>query len=151
MYDDMGRDSAIGSDLDIDVSDKSDNEQADAHTPQPSTPKRARIAPELMPLGLERSDFHTLYTADQEEPRAEGIDVEVDADGERWDTENDRILVEMVLEKLKLTKADWQDCARSLGKDRAAVSRRWKSLMINGDIGLKTRSSRWSKLHGTWR
>jgi hypothetical protein len=41
-----------------------------------------------------------------------------------------------VLEKLKLTKSDWQDCARSLGKDRGSVGRRWKSLMVNGEVGL---------------
>jgi hypothetical protein len=70
--------------------------------------------------------------------------------GEEWSTEEDRLLVELVLEKLKLTKSDWQDCARSLGKDRGSVGRRWKSLMGGGEVGLKSRSRR-AKIHGTWR
>ncbi|KAK3945276.1 hypothetical protein QBC46DRAFT_114838 [Diplogelasinospora grovesii] len=127
--------------------------------PRPQTPKRARIAPEIVPLGLERADYHALHNMDgggvfhddDGSKGAEGTDVVVEADGETWSTEEDRILVELVLEKLKLTKSDWQDCARSLGKDRGSVGRRWKSLMINGDIGLKRSSSRRGKLHGTWR
>lgn len=120
---------------------------------RPTTPKRARVAPEVIPLGLERADFHELHrdgVFGEEDRRAQGTDVVVEADGEPWSTEEDRILVELVLEKLKLTKSEWQDCARSLGKDRSSVGRRWKSLMIAGDVGLK-RSSRRSKLHGTWR
>jgi len=126
----------------------------------PSTPKRRRFAPEILPLGLERSDFHTLHlqsvTSSQENvlqsvedsnshPKSE------EREGE-WTTEEDRLLVELVLEKLRLTKSDWQDCARSLGKDRGSVGKRWKSLMGNGDVGLKSRSSnRRAKIHGTWR
>lgn len=120
--------------------------------PRPQTPKRARIAPEVIPLGLERSDYHELHrdgVFKDDSNRAEGTDVIVEADGEAWSTEDDRMLVELVLEKLKLSKSDWQDCARSLGKDRSSVGRRWKSLMINGDVGLKR--SRRTKLHGTWR
>jgi len=124
--------------------------------PRPQTPKRARIAPEVIPLGLERSDYHGLHI-ENALANSEGSsrlevnndDFVVEVDGESWSTEEDRILVELVLEKLKLTKSDWQDCARSLGKDRSSVGRRWKSLMINGDVGLKR--SRRSKLHGTWR
>jgi hypothetical protein len=132
-----------------------------------ATPKRSRIAPEVIPLGLERADYHSLHssfsssfggdissastsfssnTTDLTDP-----DVVLEADGEMWSTEEDRILVELVLEKLKLTKSDWQDCARSLGKDRISVGRRWKSLMINGDVGIKRSSQRRARIHGTWR
>jgi hypothetical protein len=84
--------------------------------------------------------------------QSQGADVEVEADGEAWTAEDDRILVELVLDKLKLSKSEWQDCARSLGKDRHSVGRRWKTLMAHGDVGVKTRSStRRAKLHGTWR
>jgi hypothetical protein len=38
-----------------------------------------------------------------------------------------------------------------LGKDRGSVGKRWKSLMGNGDVGLKNRSCRRAKIHGTWR
>ncbi|KAH9891379.1 hypothetical protein F4778DRAFT_751353 [Xylariomycetidae sp. FL2044] len=161
--DDMGRDDDIDSDLEISGSDR---EQHDNTTPEeapfhPSTPKRARIAPEVIPLGLERTDFHNLHTAspkkaktqeeEEQEQEQEGTEVEVEADGERWSKEDDRILVELVLEKLKLSKTDWQECARSLGKDRGTLGRRWKSLMVNGDVGLKSGRSRRTKIHGTWR
>lgn len=109
---------------------------------RPTTPKRARIAPEQMPLGLERSDFHNLSSSPSQ-PEPEGF-------SDDWTAEDDRILVELVLEKLKLTKSEWQDCARSLGKDRHSLSRRWKSLMLNGDVGIKNRSRR-GGIHATWR
>lgn len=149
----MGRDDDIDSDLEIDSSDDKDqNQDTEESAFRPSTPKRARIAPEAIPLGLERKDFHNLHTANgEEETTVEGTDVEVEADGERWSKEDDRILVELVLEKLKLSKTDWQDCARSLGKDRGSIGRRWRSLMINGDVGLKSSRSRRGKIHSTWR
>ncbi|KAK2591870.1 hypothetical protein QQS21_010449 [Conoideocrella luteorostrata] len=120
----------------------------------PSTPKRARIAPEQLPLGLERSDFHDIHCLAEggRESSTKGENVEVEADGAEWSAEDDRILVELVLEKLKLSKSEWQDCARNLGKDRHSVNRRWKSLIMKGEVGLKTRaSSRRTRLHSTWR
>lgn len=113
----------------------------------PSTPKRARIAPEQLPLGLARSDFHDVHARSK-------VPDEADADdgGAEWDVEDDHILVELVLDKLKLSKTEWQECARSLGKDRHSVSRRWKSLMAKGDVGLKASGpSRRATLHHTWR
>jgi len=154
MEDDLGRDDILDDDAVSDLEIGEAEGDADEF-PRPSTPKRARIAPEVVPLGLERWDFHDLHLQHKEEAGqsskpAEGTDAE--ADNEEWTTEDDRILVELVLEKLKLSKTDWQDCARSLGKDRHSVGRRWKSLMVHGDVGLKTRSSsRRAKLHSTWR
>ncbi|TGO89912.1 hypothetical protein BPOR_0087g00040 [Botrytis porri] len=135
----------------------------------PSTPKRRRgIAPEVLPLGLERSDFHTLRLAEMETTAADngafifsaGGDSqprerraqrnEEEEDGENWSREEDRMLVELVLEKLKLSKSDWQDCARSLGKDRGDLGRRWKTLMVAGEVGLKGRRKTRTKLHSTW-
>lgn len=159
------------------VQDENNNQEGDAaqqESSRPHTPKRSRIAPEVIPLGLERADYHSLHSSfsssfssdvptlgsasqgeqpeqQQQHQQQEGTAVVVEADGEAWSTEEDRILVELVLEKLKLTKSDWQDCARSLGKDRGSVGRRWKSLMINGDIGLKRGSHRRGRIHGTWR
>ncbi|OLN82055.1 hypothetical protein CCHL11_08688 [Colletotrichum chlorophyti] len=163
--DDMGRDEALLTDedaeSDLEISaHSSSTENDDSRIPSaPSTPKRARIAPEVLPLGLERSDYHTLHLNEGgthmnhlADADADGSNVEVEADGEQWSAEDDRILVELVLEKLKLTKTEWQDCARSLGKDRNSLSRRWKSLMLQGEVGLKgRRSTRRSKIHGTWR
>ncbi|KAK1837314.1 hypothetical protein QBC39DRAFT_377587 [Podospora conica] len=157
--DDMGRrDDGEGSETEFSAAAPQEEERGmmmaeEEEVARPTTPKRARVAPEVIPLGLERSDYHELHrdgVFGEEERRAEGTGVVVEADGEPWSTEEDRILVELVLEKLKLSKEEWQDCARSLGKDRSSVGRRWKSLMIAGDVGLK-RSSRRSKLHGTWR
>jgi len=133
-----------------------DNEESDdaaegEDDTTPSTPKRMRLAPEVIPLGLERSDFHTLHLEGME-ANGEGVleSVERGRELEEWSTEEDRMLVELVLEKLKLTKSDWQDCARSLGKDRGSVGKRWKSLMGNGEVGLKHRLRR-GKIHSTWR
>ncbi|CAK7566293.1 MAG: hypothetical protein SEPTF4163_004232 [Sporothrix epigloea] len=121
--------------------------------PRPQTPKRARIAPETLPLGLARSDFHVLHADGiPDDSKRAGTLIEREADGEAWSIEDDRMLVELVLEKLKLSKKEWQDCARSLGKERHNLARRWKSLMLHGDIGLKPSSRiRRSKVHGSWR
>ncbi|KAJ5032415.1 uncharacterized protein L3040_009020 [Drepanopeziza brunnea f. sp. 'multigermtubi'] len=130
---------------------------------RPSTPKRMRLAPEIIPLGLERSDFHDLRLQEmasqaQGDPGPVMQSIERSGFGparglnpEEWSMEEDRLLVELVLEKLKLTKSDWQECARSLGKDRGSVGRRWKSLMGGGEVGLKRNLPRRAKLHGTWR
>lgn len=117
----------------------------------PSTPKRARIAPEVLPLGLERSDFHNVYRDASDGGVAAGLDFEFEADAQDWTAEDDRVLVELVLEKLKLSKSEWQECARNLGKDRHDITRRWKSLMMKDEVGLKTRSNnRRPRLHSTW-
>ncbi|KAL0939349.1 DNA-binding protein [Colletotrichum truncatum] len=162
--DDMGRDDALLTDEDVDSDLEVSSQQEQQQLPSaPSTPKRARIAPEALPLGLERSDYHTLHllnggalpqnlNSNYAAEDAQGSNVEIEADGEPWSAEDDRILVELVLEKLKLSKSEWQDCARSLGKDRNCLSRRWKSLMLQGEVGLKgRRTSQRTKLHGTWR
>lgn len=155
--DDMGRDDEetdndYASDLDIGTQ-RQQTPETEQSLVGPSTPKRARIAPEHLPLGLERSDFHSAHKLNNEPenaPHAQGTEVELEADGEQWSAEDDRVLVELVLDKLNLSKTEWQDCARNLGRDRHSVGRRWKSLMTSGDVGLKTRSRR-ARLHATWR
>lgn len=148
----------------------SEQEHEDSAFQGPCTPKRRRrVAPEILPLGLERSDFHTLRLAEMEKTGDDSTfvfsaggnsqpverkivrDEEQEKGGEEWSTEEDRMLVELVLEKLKLTKSDWQDCARSLGKDRGSVGKRWKSLMGAGEVGLKGRRKSRTRLHSTWR
>jgi hypothetical protein len=159
--DDMGREDSDDSEIDGSASDTEADTQQPIPSSQPpvaSTPKRARIAPEQIPLGLERSDFHDMHlreVASHGDLRSSyqeslGTDIEEEVDGTRWSAEDDRILVELVLDKLKLSKTEWQDCARSLGKDRHSLGRRWKSLISHGDVGLK-RSSRRARLHSTWR
>ncbi|KAI0166011.1 hypothetical protein GGR57DRAFT_1968 [Xylariaceae sp. FL1272] len=155
LDDDMGRDDGNDNDSDSEPdvapphSDGEEQEDLGDSAFRPSTPKRARIAPETIPLGLEPTDFHSIYNP-LDEDQDKGTDVDIEPDGERWSVEDDRILVELVLDKLKLSKSDWQECARSLGKDRNSLGRRWKSLMVHGDIGLKSRARR-NRIHGTWR
>jgi hypothetical protein len=150
LDDEMSRQTA-----DCDVgSAEEDLVESDKCEGPPSTPKRMRFAPEVLPLGLERSDFQSLQLQAIEQgqnPQGLGIETqEGEVQGE-WTTEEDRLLVELVLEKLKLTKSDWQDCARSLGRDRGSVGRRWKSLLGGGEVGLKRNHLRRGKIHQTWR
>ncbi|PBP24643.1 DNA-binding protein [Diplocarpon rosae] len=135
------------SDIDNETSEEDEPLSCDG---RPCTPKRTRFAPDLLPRGLERSDFHDLRRQEVEAQSSVLPTVESFNAGE-WSTDEDRLLVELVLEKLKLTKSDWHDCARSLGKDRGSVGRRWKSLMSGGEVGLKRNLPRRAKIHGTWR
>jgi hypothetical protein len=121
-------------------------------TPEPiRTPKRRRKAPLSMPLGLSAEDFRAL------DAPAEDVDLEMpmasprrrhsdtdsaygsspSTDDDAWTEVDDRILVETVLEKLKLSRRDWNDCARILGKDRDTLERRWGLLVGNGNVGLR--------------
>lgn len=141
----------------LDLGDDSDEEER-SKGEGPTTPKRMRCAPEVLPLGLERSDFHDLelhaieHSQSQEVARkGDSQDAEPEQPPSEWSTAEDRLLVELVLEKLKLTKSDWQDCARSLGRDKGSVGRRWKSLMGSGEVGLKRNHLRRGKIHHTWR
>lgn len=143
---------AVDDDMSRDTEDVNQEGESEEDAVKPSTPKRMRLAPRVLPLGLERSDFHALRKIEQGEGETvlESVEGVPEGEGEQWSTEEDRLLVELVLEKLKLTKSDWQDCARSLGKDRGSVGRRWKSLMGGGEVGLKGRPKR-GKIHNTWR
>ncbi|KAI1201795.1 hypothetical protein F5X97DRAFT_289624 [Nemania serpens] len=147
--DDMGRDDDIDSELDISGTDVDEPEEARHSIPAPTTPKRARIAPANLPRGLERSDFHDLHEPTLEETRKEGTGVEEEVGGERWSVEDDRVLVELICEKLKLSKSEWQECARRVGKSENGAERRWKTLVRNGEVGVKLRARR-GKVHGTW-
>ena len=57
---------------------------------------------------------------------------------QQWTANEDRVLVELVLQRLRLTKDDWEDCARSLGRRNAkSLGRRWENLVANKDVGLR--------------
>ena len=121
-------------------------------TPEPiRTPKRRRKIPLSMPLGLSADDFRALEPPSEEielsmptiSPRASHSDDDSaygsspsPNDGE-WSDTDDRILVETVLEKLKLSRRDWNECARMLGKDRDSLERRWSLLVGEGNVGLR--------------
>ncbi|KAF8428621.1 hypothetical protein EV426DRAFT_278880 [Tirmania nivea] len=46
-----------------------------------------------------------------------------------WSNAEDRLLVEMVLQKMRLSPRDWADCARSLGRDPRTVGNRWEMIV----------------------
>ncbi|RAL14213.1 uncharacterized protein BO97DRAFT_280258 [Aspergillus homomorphus CBS 101889] len=54
-----------------------------------------------------------------------------------WTDDDDRRLVDLVLEKFQLSQRDWDECAEKLGKDQASVGHRWQALLGDGDIGLR--------------
>lgn len=166
-------------DEDVDDEDmEEDHHEEKEDDKGPSTPKRVRVVPEILPLGLDRRDFELLHESHQyssenalgintnppgsiqREPnsvkmpsKGEQENGELDDMGIDWSNEEDRVLVEMVLQKLKLTKNDWHDCARTLGRDSAVIGRRWKSLLGNGEVGLKGRTGRIERrgVSATWR
>ncbi|OKL63635.1 hypothetical protein UA08_00263 [Talaromyces atroroseus] len=127
-----------------------------------ATPKRRRRLPYHIPLGLGIADFEALdeYTCTSpmcipqqqqqqqihvdSDPQMEALrqivlpSIEVeDTDKADWTAEEDEKLVDMVLEKFKLSKRDWEECARRIGKDNASVGRRWQALLGEGNIGLR--------------
>jgi len=115
--------------------------------PKFSTPKRARLAPPELPRGIKRTDLEEL-----ESPKQNASIDEDMADDEEWSAENDRLLVELVLEKLKLTKKDWNECARKLGKDSGSLGKRWKELVGEGHVGLRRgRRLARMKIDSSWR
>lgn len=130
----------------------------------PSTPKRQRIAPPEVPMGLTREDFHKIAPLPilEQDMTVVGANNNNNMTGRgqgaqngdnKWSFEDDHKLVEIVLEKVKnmdLSKEVWQDCVRNLpGRDYNSVSLRWKSLISRDKIGLQDRRTR-GKLHGTW-
>ncbi|KAI5806498.1 hypothetical protein DFH27DRAFT_345431 [Peziza echinospora] len=58
-----------------------------------------------------------------------------------WSHAEDRLLVELVLQKLRLSARDWADCARTLGRDPRTVGNRWESI-IGGLTGSGVREGR---------
>ncbi|PGH01974.1 hypothetical protein GX51_04906 [Blastomyces parvus] len=56
-----------------------------------------------------------------------------------WTTADDNRLVSLVLQKLKLSRRDWTECARRMGKehDHDSVGRRWRALVGEGNVGLR--------------
>lgn len=137
-----------------------DTEMADVSPrDQFSTPKRQRCAPLDLPLGLETSDFNSLGSTtirasspapripktekngatpdpDTAIPSIEISDCSSNPTSD-WTAEDDRKLVELVLEKFQLSKRDWDECARRMGKDNDTVGRRWQALVGEGNVGLR--------------
>ncbi|KAL3463965.1 hypothetical protein BJX64DRAFT_255970 [Aspergillus heterothallicus] len=150
---------------------------AEAHS-NPSTPKRRRRLPYDLPLGLSQTDFYSLHSPpvtqsppspekrrpNEEFPNfplfnpdaalpsiEESTNPAPPADDMSWSTDDDQRLVEMVLEKFQLSKRDWDECARRMGKDHASVGQRWQALVGEGNVGLR-RGKRMvrSHIHKDW-
>lgn len=117
-----------------------------------STPKRQKRAPSDLPLGLAITDFESLEESvarqkshritpepdeQPDQPVLPSIETSEEDESSEWTAEDDQKLVEIVLEKLKLSKRDWEECARRIGKDNDSVGRRWRALVGEGNIGLR--------------
>lgn len=130
-----------------------------------STPKRRRHVPYDLPLGLSSTDFYSLHsppiTQSPPSPAQRQVDSRVPEVGPRidpdaalpsieepegsssapshqWSAEEDSHLIELVLEKFRLSQQEWDECARLMGRTNCAdVGRRWTSLVGGGRIGLR--------------
>ncbi|CAG8931782.1 unnamed protein product [Penicillium salamii] len=122
-----------------------------------ATPKRRRHVPYEMPLGLAPTDFYSLHSPPVTQsppsparrmafqfgpaidPDAPLPSVEVTEEPSpvqgAWTTEEDQHLIKMVLEKANLSQAQWDECARQMG--RTNVGSRWQSLVGEGRVGLR--------------
>ena len=61
-----------------------------------------------------------------------------------WSSEDDQRLVELVLDKFRLSRRELDACARRLGKDSASVGQRWQALVGEGNVGLRlSRNQPW--------
>ncbi|KAL2863445.1 uncharacterized protein BJX67DRAFT_363969 [Aspergillus lucknowensis] len=142
----------------------------------PSTPKRRRHLPYDLPLGLSQTDFYSLHSPPitksppsperrrqnganppQFDPDAplpsieESVELAPPTDDMSWSADDDQRLVEMVLEKFQLSKRDWDECARRMGKDHASVGQRWQALVGEGNVGLRRgRRMVRSRIHKDW-
>lgn len=131
---------------------------------RPSTPKRRRHVPYDLPLGLSSTDFYSLHSPpitqsppspaqhqinmrmpdfgpridpDAVLPSIEEPDQTPPAPSDEWSTEEDQRLIELVLEKFRLSQQEWDECARQIGRRNSAdVGRRWSSLVRDGRVGL---------------
>lgn len=135
-------------------------------SPEPySTPKRRRIAPVDLPLGLQHSDFESLnmppgygpppLSPPTSEPQSTPLSFTSsfssppfpfpqpqqqptpEEEGLYWTDADDTALVHLLLSKMRISKRDWNECARILGKDKDSMGRRWRYLIGNGEVGMR--------------
>lgn len=108
------------------------------HQYTPKTPQRIFYAPDILPFGLQNADFLDIHKQDMsslcQEHQLPSSGNEINTE---WSKEEDGLLVQLVLQKLKLTRSDWYDCARSLGRERVSLNERWHNLMVKGEVGLR--------------
>ena len=131
--------------------EEEDNIDTMAFTPlvtppqEPSTPyhrPQLPILPLSMPLGLSSDDFVALSPPltppCPSAAQFPSLDLDCSTESKiRWSPSDDSALVHLVLEKMKLSTRQWNDCARTLGRDRNSVGARWKVLVHEGEVGLR--------------
>jgi hypothetical protein len=54
-----------------------------------------------------------------------------------WVAEDDRRLVNLILERYQLSEQVLDDCARELGRNHESIRHRWQTLLGQGEIGLR--------------
>ncbi|KAJ5182875.1 hypothetical protein N7492_000491 [Penicillium capsulatum] len=144
-----------------------DESDADIRRGRFSTPKRQRHIPYELPLGLAPTDFYSLHSPPitqsppsagrrQLAPRVPDSGVHIDPDAalpsieesdepnssssEEFTAEEDQHLIELVLEKFRLSQQEWDECARRMGRaNQPNVSQRWHTLVGQGRVGLRAR------------
>ncbi|MCJ1275550.1 hypothetical protein MMC21_003353 [Puttea exsequens] len=130
-------------------------DQENTTTSEPSTPKRQRIHPPSLPLGLNRADFAALqdtashiplpctppppppehFQNPDQTPSSQQNSAATAAD---WTPSDDSALVALILRKLQLRQSDWDECARRLGEEgRGSVGERWRVLVGEREAGGK--------------
>lgn len=75
-----------------------------------------------MPRHVPEFDFGPRIDPDAVLPSIEEPDAPMQASSGNWSTDEDQRLLELVLEKFRLSQQEWDECARQLG--RTTVGRR---------------------------
>ncbi|CAG7963043.1 unnamed protein product [Penicillium nalgiovense] len=143
-----------------DIHDDDDSDAEMGQRNRFATPKRRRHVPYNMPLGLSSTDFYSLHsppvTQSPPSPPRRRMDYDIPAGSpdpdaplpsievteehipsapQDWTAEEDERLLELVLEKFRLSQQEWDECARQMG--RSHVGSRWQTLVGEGRVGLR--------------
>ena len=125
--------------MDIDTRPSSSQDEGQAGPSPYSTPKRRRVAPLALPLGLTVQDYESLNMPPGYGENKSDETGNLNSD---WTPEDDEALVTILLDKFRVSKRDWNECARLLGKDKDSMGRRWRVLVGNGQVGLRRADTR---------
>ena len=93
---------AIDDDATRDSTESDDEINSPDQTAGPSTPKRIRLAPEVLPMGLEPSDFRKLqieFPDAEDNAKVQDSSREGKDDNEQWLSTEDTLAVKLVLER----------------------------------------------------
>ncbi|KAJ5536594.1 hypothetical protein N7513_009780 [Penicillium frequentans] len=118
--------------------------------------------PYNLPLGLSSTDFYSLHsppvTQSPPSPAQRLIDARIQESApinpdaplpsieleestpasSDWTAEEDQQLMDLVLEKFRLSQQEWDECARRMGRSHQAdLGQRWNSLVGEGRVGLR--------------